>query len=451
MKVYLTLALLALIGCAPAAQVTKGRPVGPAVLALPPVQAYAAQGAQHSNAAVARDFLDLSFALESGRGLDRLSRFDGGITVGLAGDVPASAPRDLAALVARLRAEAGLDIALAPPGQPASITVEFATRSVIRQLAPTAACFVVPNVSSLAEYRTRRGSDAVDWATVQTRSRAAIFVPTDTSPQEIRDCLHEEVAQALGPLNDLYRLPDSVFNDDNFNTVLTAFDMLILRIYYAPQLRSGMTRDQAAAQVPGIIAALNPGGAGMGAAQAGPTPKAWTVAIETALGRQGSLASRRAAAERALSVALAQGWADNRLAFSHFAVGRLSAGSDRPRALAAFSAAAAIYARQPGGQVHVAHIEMQLAAMALASGNPEQALRLADQAIPVVQRHENAALLATLMLVKAEALDQLGQPEAAAALRVDSQPWARYGFGSDAVVTARMRDIAAVADRGAKG
>jgi len=34
------------------------------------------------------------------------------------------------------------------------------------------------------------------------------------SPQEVRDCLHEELAQALGPLNDLYRLPDSVFNDD---------------------------------------------------------------------------------------------------------------------------------------------------------------------------------------------------------------------------------------------
>ena len=50
----------------------------------------------------------------------------------------------------------------------------------------------------------------------------AVFLPGDVSPQEIRDCLHEELAQALGPVNDLYRLTDSVFNDDNFNTVLTA-------------------------------------------------------------------------------------------------------------------------------------------------------------------------------------------------------------------------------------
>lgn len=46
-----------------------------------------------------------------------------------------------------------------------------------------------------------------------------MFIPNDTSAQEIRDCLNEELAQALGPLNDLYRLSDSVFNDDNMHTV----------------------------------------------------------------------------------------------------------------------------------------------------------------------------------------------------------------------------------------
>ena len=52
---------------------------------------------------------------------------------------------------------------------------------------------------------------------------------------------------------------------------------------------------------------------------------------------------------------------------------------------------------------------------------------------------------------KAEALDQLGNPTAAAALRMDSAAWARYGFGPDSVVKARMRDIASVADRATKG
>ncbi len=47
----------------------------------------------------------------------------------------------------------------------------------------------------------------------------------------MRDCLHEELAQALGPLNDLYRLSNSVFNDDNFHSVLTGFDMEMLRLH----------------------------------------------------------------------------------------------------------------------------------------------------------------------------------------------------------------------------
>ncbi|MBL9049626.1 MAG: DUF2927 domain-containing protein [Tabrizicola sp.] len=432
-------ALVALSACAPTAQVSKNRPtyevgIGFGQPGTAPVSAGLSTGSS-----LTRDFLDLTFAMESGRGLETFSRFEGPVTVALSGKVPAQAGRDLAVLIERLRREAGIDIS--PASGSATITVEFAPRSELRRLAPTAACFVVPNVSSLAEYRKKRGTDAVDWAQVTQRERAAIFIPADTSPQEVRDCLHEELAQALGPLNDLYRLPDSVFNDDNFHSVLTGFDMEILRLTYSPRLVSGMSRDEVAARL----------GASVGMIGLGSTPPDWTRAIETALGRNGSLPARKAAAERALSIALASGWTDSRMAFSYFAVGRLMAGSEPDRAFDAFEHAADVYARQPGGALQVAHVDMQLAAMALAGGLAEEAVRLTDRAIPVVRQHENAALLATLMLVKAEALEELGNPGAAAALRMDSAPYARYGFGSDSVVKARIRDIAAVADRAAKG
>ena len=437
---FLLAAFCAVSACAPPAQVSKSSPETGIGFGSPGL-VLASAGARPSS--LARDFMDLTFALESGREVAVFTRFEGPITVALAGGVPPTAPRDLGALIGRLQAEAGLDIRAASGGQ-ATITVEFAAKSDLRRLAPQAACFVVPNVSSLAEYRRNRGSDAVDWALIGSRDRAAIFIPADTSPQEIRDCLHEEMAQALGPLNDLYRLSDSVFNDDNFHSVLTGFDMDILRAYYSPALRNGMTRDEVAFRLPGILGGAAP-------ARESTPSAAWVQTIETALGRQGSLDARRAAADRALEIAIAQGWHDSRLGFSHFAVGRLSAGSDPARALDSFGRAAAIYSRLPGGMVHVAHIDMQLAAMALAGGLSEEAMRLADRAIPVVRRHENAALLATLLLIKAEAAERLGNPTAAAALRLDSQPWARYGFGPDSVVRARMRDIAAVADRAANG
>jgi hypothetical protein len=439
MRLPLVLAVLcAVSACAPPAQVSKNRPPAEVGVGFGDPGLFRVMASPTGGSSLARDFMELTFAMESGRGLETFSRFEGPVTVAIRGKAPASAARDLGQLIGRLQSEAGIDIA--PTSGAATITIEFASRSDLRRLAPTAACFVVPNVSSLAEYRRHRGSAAVDWAAVTRRDTAAIFIPSDTSPQEVRDCLHEELAQALGPLNDLYRLADSVFNDDNFHSVLTDFDMEILRLTYSPALASGMTRAEVAARL-GTSASVGAGG----------TPPDWTRAIETALGRGGSLTARKSAAERALAIAQSNGWTDGRAAFSHFAVGRLMAGSEPERALDAFDRAAAIYSRQPGGELQLAHIDMQLAAMALAGGLAEEAARLTDRAIPVVRRHENAALLATLMLIKAEALESLGNPAAAAALRIDSEPWARYGFGSDSVVKARMRDIAAVADRAAKG
>jgi hypothetical protein len=433
----LAVALCAVSACVPAAQVSKNRPpetgVGFGTIGGLPT-ATTPTGAP----SMARDFMDLTFAMESGRGLSTFSRFEGPVTVTLSGAVPPSASRDLADLVARLRSEAGIDITTT--NGPATITVEFTSRADLRRLAPRASCFVVPNVSSLAEYRRLRGTDTVDWARVTSRDRAVVFIPADTSPQEVRDCLHEELAQALGPLNDLYRLSDSVFNDDNFHSVLTGFDMQVLRLTYSPGIASGMTEAEVGARLFGTTAGARAG-----------TPANWTREIEAALGKKGALPQRQAAAERALAIALGGGWADSRTAFSWFAVGKLSAGSNPARALDAFDQAAAIYRRLPGGDVQLAHIDMQRAAMALAGGLPEQAARIAERAAPVVQSHGNAALLATLMLIRAEALERMGDSAAATALRLDSEPWARYGFGPDAVVKARVRDIAAVADRAESG
>jgi tetratricopeptide (TPR) repeat protein len=435
----LVAALCVLAACAPPAQVSKSGPTTETGVGFGSLSAGAARPAGLAGSTLARDFMDLTFAMESGRGLEVFSRFEGPITVAMSGAAPQTAARDLAALIARLQGEAGIDIRAAGGG-PASITVEFASRGTLRRLAPQAACFVVPNVSSLAEYRRLRGSAAVDWAQVTRRDRAAIFIPDDTSPQEMRDCLHEELAQAIGPLNDLYRLSDSVFNDDNFHSVLTGFDMQILRLTYSPRIASGMTRDEVARALFG----------GAGLAGVAP-PGAWVQSIELALGRSGSLAARQDAAARALALAERQGWRDARLGFSHFAVGRLMAAGDPGQAIRQFQAAAAVYARLPGAEVHLAHVDMQLAAIALATGRPEEAMRYCDRAIPVVRRHENPALLATLLLIKAEAADRLGDAATAAALRLDSQAHARYGFGPENVVRARMRDIAAVADRAENG
>ncbi len=449
------IALFSLAACAPAPveQVTQRRPTADLSTASgsfdPTLGALRTTAVARSNTSIARDYLDLVFRMESGRAIPAFSRFEGPITVTLTGAVPASAPDDLGRLLSRMRAEAGIDVQ-ATSGA-ASITVEFLPRAAMQAVVPTAACFVVPRVSGWDEYRAARNTATLDWTTVEVRDRVAIFVPSDTSPQEVRDCLHEELAQAMGPLNDLYRMGDSVFNDDNFQTTLTSLDMLILRAHYAPELQSGMSEGQVAAALPGVLSRLNPSGGSAYAAPGDVEPRSWTQAIETALGQRGSDAARKAAAARAVSIAMAQGWRDNRLAFSYFAMGRVNVRSDVAQAVIAFSQAQRIYLTLPAGTVHAAHIDMQLAAFALSAGQSDEAIRYADRAIPVVRQAENAALLATLHLIKAEALDLSGRSAEADALRIDTAGLARYGFGAEGQVRARTAEISALARRGNRG
>lgn len=398
-----------------------------------------------SNAQIAADFIELSFQMESGRQIDRLSRFEGPITIAVATGAPVTLGHDLDRLIDRLRTEARIDIRRVPPGGVANITVETLPRERMQRIVPAAACFVVPRVSSWAEFRRARTSREMDWTTLDTRERVAVFLPNDVAPQEVRDCLHEEVAQALGPLNDLYRLQDSVFNDDNFHAVLTELDMLILRAYYDDGLRSGMTRAEVAAALPGILARINPRGAGGDAVESGPTPRAWIEAIETALGPGTRDGLRVAAADRAVTLARQAGLSDARLAFSYFALGRLSLATDVEGSVNAFRSAANIYDRIAPDGIQAAHIDMQLAAFALSSGRADEALRLSGQAMPAATRAQNASLLSTLLMIRAEALDALGRSSEARQVRLDSLAWGRYGFGNSAAVGARLTEVAALA------
>lgn len=439
-----------LAACSPSNTDTTTSRLTPLPSALPPMKTFGTSrvtAPRRSNAEIARDFLDLSFELESGRALPVLTRFEGPITLRVTGRVPASLGPDLSRLLRRLRREAGIAITRVGADQPASITIEVLAREELQRYVPQAACFVVPRLTSWAEFKRQRRSGAVDWTTLKVRERMAIFLPGDVSPQEARDCLHEEIAQALGPLNDLYRLGDSVFNDDNFHTVLTGFDMLILRAYYSPALRSGMTREEVAERIPGILAQLNPRGQRRVAALPGRTPRAWIDAMEDALGPRSTARQRQAAARRAVAIAQRQGWSDSRMAFSLFAMGRLSLAGDADIALAAFLRAASIYDADPGTRLQGAHVAMQLAAFALSSGRAEAAIRLVDRNLQPVAEAENAALLATFLLIKAEALDMLGRPGAAQAQRLDAVGWARYGFGSEQAVRRRMKEIAALGTR----
>ena len=450
LRLILLLTTLAVAACGtgPTANNKAERRANATMVDLPPMKHFGSNriaGPNRSNHDIANDFLDLSFQMESGRKLPIMTRFEGPISLRVTGHAPSSLHPDLNALLKRLKTEAGIKITRVTPGQDANITIEAISRAKLQKLVPHAACFVVPNVSSWADYRRLRRSSAINWSDLKIRQKVAIFLPNDVSPQEVRDCLHEELAQALGPLNDLYRLSDSVFNDDNFHTVLTGFDMLILRAYYSPQMHNGMSRAQAAAVLPKLLARLNPRGQRLSSAQiTSPTPRSWINAIETALGAKASAAKRRSAANKAVSIAQANGWNDTRLGFSLYALGRLSLSSKSDDALAAFLSSGLVFKSGRETQIQSAHVAMQLSAFALAAGDGQTALMLTNKHLPAVAAAENASLLATLLLIKAEALGLTGRASEAHQVRLDGLGWARYGFGSDKIVRRRLTEIKAL-------
>lgn len=453
LRSFATLAVLTLAACAPSGTAPQAAraTVANVTDALPAMRRFSgaprlAQPVQ-PNGQLARDFMALTFQLETGRQIDTFTRFEGLITVALenasGAPLPPTLQPDLTDLLTRLRTEAKIDITPVEAGKMGSITISALTRATLQRVVPGAACFVVPRVSGWADYQAKRFGRETDWTTLKTRTRATVFLPVDVSPQEIRDCLHEEVAQALGPLNDLYRLPHSVFNDDNMHVALTAFDMMMLRATYDASLRSGMTQQDVAARLPAILARINPRGRLSDKTTIAEGHAAWPKAIAGALSPTGSAAARVTNAKNAVTLAQAQGWQDERLAFSHFALGRAALSTNADIAIAAFAEAQTIYKRTNGDSIHTAQVALQLGAFALSSGQADAALTILDRAIPAADDAQNASLLATLLLLRAEATALQGASAQAARIRREGLAWGRYAWG-DASLALRAAEVASL-------
>lgn len=88
----------------------------------------------------------------------------------------------------------------------------------------------------------------------------ALAVIRGELPELLRQsCLHEEIVQGFGLLNDSPRARPSIFNDDAEYALLTRQDELMLRILYDPRLKPGMTLAEARPIVETIAAELLPG------------------------------------------------------------------------------------------------------------------------------------------------------------------------------------------------
>ncbi len=405
-----------------------------------------AQGVRRSNRDLAEDFLDLTFALENGETLPALLKYNGKIRVVLRSEGLSAYQPELDALLSRLRREARIDIEQTADPAVAQIHIHAVPRQTISRIFPGAACFIVPGVRSWSEFRSPAADpDVILWSRQSALKVTSIFVPADSTPQDTRDCLHEELGQALGPANDLYRIPDTVFNDDNFHSILTSFDTLMLRTLYDPALKSGMSRAQVAALLPQVLNRINPQGRGLAPAQRAPESRAWKREIENALNRNRSRGARIRAGERALSLAAAMKPADHRLGLTLLTLGRVLARTNEDKAVEYFASAYSQFEGRVGpDDIRTAHVALHLALFSLKDGDMTTALSLAERHIPAAKAAQNAVVLSGLLAIKAEGLLALGNVAAARKARVESLAWARYAFGDrDGDIARAQAEIAA--------
>ncbi|MEM1128883.1 MAG: DUF2927 domain-containing protein [Pseudomonadota bacterium] len=99
-------------------------------------------------------------------------------------------------------------------------------------------------------------------------SRGVIIIRAEQPDLSRQSCYHEEIAQALGLVNDVPEARPSIFNDDEEFALLTALDELMLAMLYDPRLSPGMTLDEVQPRAQEIARELLPG-----AAETAPEPQ----------------------------------------------------------------------------------------------------------------------------------------------------------------------------------
>ncbi len=388
-----------------------------------PESAPTGSGVARSNLAIADEFISYLFETEGGVRIPRLLKYEGPVRVSLDGAL-ASYRGDLQSVLAGLRQKSGIDIALTDGA--ANIRILQVPAAALKRIYPTAACVVVPGVRSFAEVRRLQFPR---WSTQQELTRALVLIPDTTPPYIVRACLNEEIAQALGPVNDLYRVSDTVFNDDNVFNRLTEYDHLILRLLYSPELQIGMGPAAVRARLPALLARENPAGARAG--QPSTSDERWQALIETAMNTGNPRPSRLSAAAKA--VERARRFGDHRLAHSLLIYGRLTLKTRPDLAAAAFRESYALNQSQLGpANLRSALSGMHMAAIAIAAGDFEAVIRLTTPALATARRFSDPVMQAGIQGLRALAFAQLGQNSKAQAAQLDSEAQARYAFGENA-------------------
>lgn len=389
----------------------------------------------YSNASLARIFRELTHGLEWGAKRPALVRFQGPVRVRIQGPGSDQYRPFLNGFLNQIRTRSEIDIAEAAPGAPAEILVRMVPGAEFQTWTANQ-CVIIfgqPSWEQLQTERARFGARAFE--TSREQESLSILIPDTSPPHEIRECLMEEVTQALGTSNDLYGLSSSIFNDDNAHAWPTTLDYLMLRVLYDPLLEPGLDQDETEARARRVLDEINPAGR---AAPPLPAPRQaefadWRQMLQLmpALGQDVD-AEVLATTEDLLREAEGRAPASPYHCEAKTLWAVASHYERRDDAVARLTAARDLCARVHGADdVRLGHIDLYLAVEALEDQDYKRVLETAGRAQARVLAHGQEGLVASTHVLTWAAHLGRGDEAAADKARRDAIAWSAYAFGGD--------------------
>ncbi|MEM9098725.1 MAG: DUF2927 domain-containing protein [Pseudomonadota bacterium] len=437
--------LLALAACGSVAGSGRDAPLTPASLPSAPESggAIPAGHTAYSNRSLAGLFVALTHDLEWGARRPHLVRYEAPVNVAVEGPGSASYTRFIDLYLAELRTRSEIQISRGPG--PANLHIRFVEGARFDQTFPGISCLVALGNQDWESFRrdpNRLGGRGLETGTAQTQT--TIFIPQTAAPYRVRGCLLEEIAQALGPANDLYGLGPSIFNDDAAHLWPTKLDYLMLRTLYHPNMRTGMSRQVTESAAFRVLEEINSQGRDVPPIRWA-TPRAlrgWQASHQEIYSKRTSRSEQIAKAQKARRLAARKAPGSAQHCHSLRTLGRVLARQAPADALDVLREAADICTRVHGPEdIRLSLIALERAIALSRQGSARLVIQemTAHEAKLAAYGHEER--LAALYNLRANAYLAQQQGAKSFADRRLARDWAAYAYGRDSEILARMTEI----------
>ncbi len=433
---FAMLALAAVTACGPRTEPYRTAPI-------PTAEGFgAAVPAGHTvydNASLADLFVLLAHGLENGDSRKWLQRFEEPVNVGMTGPGAEDYVPFLNDLLDEIRRETKIPISAGKA--PHNLLVQFVPGEDFLPLTSNQ-CMVIfgqPDWKTLVEDPVPYSGRAT--LEIDRQETMSVIIPDTIEPYKVRECLLEEITQALGTANDLYGLASTIFNDDNAHSWPTRIDYLMLRVLYHPDMKSGLSKARSRDIALRLLEEINPDGR-----DAPPLPKiqqkrfkSWrrdllshdeiedpVFAITKA--RQIAARARRLAPDSAYDCTGASFMAS---VARHF---------DAPDEITLLNEALELCERVHGPEdIRIAQMRLQKAYTYLDAKQYAEARREAEDIVEIFKAHALDGNVAAAYIIQTAAAWKLNDPNWDGEILERAAAWSAFAYGDDHELTNKLR------------